>query len=127
MTTIGGDIESISFAGRDFNVPTGSDWKLMTGGFKNAIGMNGNGTGRLLKTRVPFSLKGGELDCDLSRGDVEFLQDIADSKRFEVIAITFVDSTVYQGKAQLIDDIEYSAQNATISCSFEGTGKATKQ
>ena len=127
MTAVGGPIEEVSINGRIFPVASDADVSRKLGGTQNDVAMNGDGSGRLIKSRVPFELSGLMLECDDSRGDHEFLQDVADGQDFVPVAITFASGEVYQGTAQITDDLAYSSANSTISVSLKGPGKGVKQ
>jgi len=127
MTAIGGSIEEISFAGRVFAVPADNEAQLKVGGFENEVQANGNGTARLIKTRVPNAVAGLTVEIDHTNGDLQFLQLRANSKIFEVLSITLVDGSVYQGLAQIVGELQASSQSATASVSFAGPGELTKQ
>jgi len=120
MAAIGGSIESVSYAGRDFAVAADSDASIKTGGFENEVMSNGNGTVRLVKTRVAHAITGVQIEIDHSRGDLLFLQERANSKVFEVLAITLVDGSVYQGISQITGELSGSTQSATVTVSFGG-------
>jgi hypothetical protein len=127
MTAIGGSIEEISFAGRVFAVPADNEAQLKPGGFENEVQANGNGTARLIKTRVPNSVSGLTVEIDHTNGDLQFLQLRANSKIFEVLSITLADGSVYQGLSQIVGELQVSSQSATASVSFAGPGELTKQ
>lgn len=127
MAPVGGSIESVNINGRTFAVAADADANRKIGGFENEVLSNGDGTARLIKTRVPFSKEGLTLSVDDDRGDQEFLQDIADSKGFVPINATYASGAVWQGSGQLTGDLVYSSQAATASVNIMGTGKLTKQ
>ena len=72
-------------------------------------------------------LTGNVVECDDTRGDHEFLQDVADAGDLVPVAITYVDGTVYQGRAVPSSEINYSNQAATLSFDMTGAGKFTPQ
>jgi hypothetical protein len=123
----GGSVESVSVAGRTFSVPADSEYQVKLGGWENEIQPNGDGTSRLVKTRVPWSLTGGAVSVDDDNGDLEFLQERADSSRFEVCTITLTSGAVYQGTGIPAGEIQKSTQSTTASVDFIGQGKLTKQ
>lgn len=127
MTTVGGSIESITIKGRNFAVASDADAQRKLGGFENEVQSNGNGTARIVKTRVPWSLSGVTVEVDDARGDQEFLQEIADAKDFVDILITLASGVSYQGRGTLVEALEGSTQNATAELSMMGPGQATKQ
>jgi hypothetical protein len=120
-------METVSIAGREFPVAADADAQRKLGGFENELQANGNGTVRLIKTRVPWSITGLTIEIDDDAGDHEFLQDLADRKTFEVITFTYASGVTYQGTGQVTGEVQYGNQNTTATLSLGGPGKATKQ
>lgn len=127
MTAVGGSLESINLKGRTFSVAADADVARKLGGFENEVEVNGDGSGRLIKTRVPFSKEGITISVDDDRGDQEFLQNLANLKDFFAINATYASGAVWQGDGQLTGDLVYSSQSATAAINVKGTGKLTKQ
>lgn len=127
MPAIGGSIQSISIRGRLFPVASDAEANINLGGFQNEVASNGNGTARLLKTRVAWMVDGLQVEIDHGRADLEFLQEIADGLEFVDFTIELVDGTVYQGEGQLVDEIQASTQSATATITAHGQQKLTQQ
>jgi len=127
MAAIGGSIESVSLGGRLFAVPADLETNRKLGGFENEIQTNGNGTARIIKTRVPLSIDGLSVEIDDARADQEYLKTLADGKDFFTIAITYASGVSYSGKAQIVGEFQASSQNATCTISLMGPGILTKQ
>lgn len=127
MAATGGSLESVSLDGREFAVAFDSEVQRKLGGTENEIQMNGNGTGRIIKTRVGWSLDGLTVEVDDSREDQEFLQDLADSNDYFTVAVTYASGETYQGSGQIVAEFQASSQSATAAVSLMGTGKLTKQ
>jgi hypothetical protein len=127
MAAIGGSIESVSLGGRLFAVPADLETNRKLGGFENEIQTNGNGTARIIKTRVPLSIDGLSVEIDDARADQEYLKTLADGKDFFTIAITYASGVSYSGKAQIVGEFQTSSQNATCTISLMGPGILTKQ
>lgn len=127
MAAVGGSIESVTINGREFPVAADAEAQRKLGGFENEVLANGDGGARLIKTRVPLSIDGLTVETDDSRGDHEFLQEIADSTDFVAIAITYASGETYQGTAQITGEMQSSSQSATAAVSLMGPGKLTKQ
>lgn len=125
--SVGGSIESVNLDGRNFAVAADAEAQRKLGGFENEVQSNGNGTARLIKTRVPLSINGLTIEIDDNRDDQEFLQRISNLNDFFAIAITYASGLTYQGSAQLVDETQYSSQNATASVSLMGPGILTRQ
>ena len=127
MTAIGGSIESVTLEGRTFPVPADVEVTRKLGGFENEVQANGDGSARMVKTRVTHSVDGLTVEVDDDRGDQEFLQELADRNDFFVLAITYASGVVYQGLAQIVGEFTSSSQNATAAISLMGPGILTKQ
>ncbi len=127
MAAVGGSIEEITLSGRPFAVTADAEAQRKLGGFENEVQANGNGTARIIKTRVPLSIDGLTVEVDDGRGDQEFLQDLADRNNFFVVAITYASGSTYQGTAQMVGENPASSQSATAVVSLMGPGRLTKQ
>lgn len=127
MAAVGGSIESISIAGRNFAVASDAEANRKLGGFENEVAANGNGTARIVKTRVPWSLDGITVEVDDSRGDQEFLQDIANGNEFVAVSMTLASGFTYQGQGVITGEMQASSQNASASISLMGPGEMSRQ
>lgn len=127
MAAVGGSIESITLDGRNFGVAADAESQRKLGGFENEVQANGNGTARIIKTRVPLSLDGLTVECDDARGDHEFLQALSNRNDFFPVAITYASGRTYQGRAQIVGELQTSSTNATAAVSLMGPGELTLQ
>lgn len=127
MPAVGGSLESITMDGREFPVAADVEAQRKLGGWENELLANGNGTSRLIKTRVPWSLEGVVVEIDDSRGDHEFLQALADRFDFFPTALTYASGFTYQGSGQIVSDMQASSQNASAAVSLMGTQTLTRQ
>ena len=127
MAAIGGSIQAVTLQGRNFPVAADAEAQRKIGGFENEVLSNGDGGARMIKTRVPLMIEGIALEVDDSRGDHEFIQDLADLKDFFAITITLASGITWQGSAQITGDLQASTQNATMPVSLSGPGKLTRQ
>jgi hypothetical protein len=127
MPATGGSIESVTLDGREFAVAADAEAARKLGGFENEVQANGNGTARIIKTRVPLSIDGLTLEIDDGRGDQEFLQELANANDYFSLAITYASGVTYQGSAQIVGEAAASSQSATAGISFMGPGILTKQ
>lgn len=127
MSAVGGSIEEVTLSGRSFAVAADAEAQRKLGGFENEVLANGNGTARIIKTRVPLAIDGLTIEVDDSRADQEFLQELADRPDFWVLAITYASGITYQGTAQIVGENPASSQSATAAISLMGPGVLTKQ
>jgi len=127
MSATGGSIESVNFDGRNFAVAADADSGRKLGGSENEFQPNGDGTGRLIKARVGWSLDGLTIEVDDTRGDQEFIQDLADRTDFWPVAVTYASGAVYQGTGQIVGENPASSQSTTAAVALMGPGKLTRQ
>lgn len=127
MPANGGSIESVTLDGRNFAVAADAEAQRKLGGFENEVQANGDGTARLIKTRVPLAIDGLTLEVDDDRGDHEFLQALANRNDYYPIAITYASGVTYQGRAAITGEMQASSQSAMASVSLMGPGELTKQ
>jgi len=123
----GGPIEEISLDGRSFSVAADADTQRKLGGFENEVAPNGNGTARMLKTRVPWSLTGINVDINDDNNDHEFLQALADGQRYFPVAVTYASGAVYQGTGQITGEVQYNNTNTTAALNLAGEQTMTQQ
>jgi hypothetical protein len=127
MPAVGGPIENISIRGRLFPVASDAEATKMLGGFTSEVQSNGDGTARLVKSRVPWSIDGLQVEINDARADHEFLQEIADGHDFVPITMTLASGVCYQGTGIVADEIGSSSQNATATIKLSGPGNLTQQ
>jgi osmotically-inducible protein OsmY len=127
MTAIGGSIESITLNGRNFPIAADAEAQRKLGGFENEVQSNGDGTARMIKTRVPLMIDGLTAEVDDARADHEFLQSLANLQDYFPIAITYASGITYQGRATITGEFQASSQSATASISLMGPGELTQQ
>lgn len=124
---IGGSIESVSIDNQLYAVAADADATMSLGGFSNEVQPNGNGTARIIKTRVPWSLTGLSLAIDDDANNQEALQTIADGNIYVPITIRMASGVTYQGSGTITDNIERSTQSATVTVSLSGQGSLSQQ
>lgn len=124
---VGGSIESVTLDGREFAVAADADTQRKLGGFENEVQANGNGTARVIKTRVPAMIDGITVEVDDERGDHEYLQGLSNRRSFFPVAITYASGAVYQGLLQITGELQFGNQNSTASMSLSGPGELTRQ
>jgi len=124
---IGGSIESITIDSQPFAVAADADATMSLGGWSNEVQPNGNGTSRIIKTRIPWTLSGLTVAIDDDSGNQAFLQSIADGNQWVPCTIRMASGVIYQGTGTVTDNIERSTQSATCTVSLSGQGKLTQQ
>jgi len=127
MAAVGGSVESVTLDGRIFPVAFDADISRKLGGVENENMLNGDGTSRLIKTRVAWSLSGLVLESDDSRGDHEFVQALANRNSYFPIALTYASGETYQATGQISGEMNASSQSATLTVDVSGPGELTQQ
>jgi hypothetical protein len=115
-----GPIESVTLAGRRFSVAGDADGNKDLGGFSNDMQMNGDGTMRMVKTRIPALLEGITLDYDEDRGDLEYLQELRGGMELFDVSITECAGVIHSGSMQLTGDLKASTMNGTVPVTLTG-------
>lgn len=127
MPAVGGSIISVTIRGRIFPVASDAEANKKLGGFENEVQANGDGTARLVKTRVPWSIDGLQVEINDDRGDHEFLQEIADGLDYVSITMELTSGTVYEGTGTVTDEVQASSQSATATIKLGGPGTLAAQ
>jgi len=124
---VGGSIESVTLDGRNFAVASDAEAQRKPGGFENEVMANGDGTARLIKTRVPLSYTGLVLEVNDSKDDEAFIQDLANRKDFFPITVTHASGFAFSASAQIVGENPTSSQSATKAIDLAGPGVITIQ
>lgn len=123
----GGPIQSVSIRGRIFPVAGDADVSRVLGGFTSEVEMNGDGSGRIVQTAVPWKLENVTLSLDDTNGGAEFLQEVANSQSFSTISITLRSGLTYSGQGTVTGDFSSSTMNSTCQVTLSGPGTLTLQ
>jgi len=118
---VGGPFESHTIDGRRFVCDSDDDAQLQIQGLGNEVKMAGDGSMRLLKSRVAGTLEGTNLVYDESNGDDDFLIESRDKKEFLNYSGTEVDGTIWTGLVQITGDLKFSAKTKTVPVTLTGT------
>lgn len=127
MAAVGGYIQALTLDGRNFAVTADSDPQRTLGGDVNTSEANGDKSARLIKSVILPSIDGLTIEVDDSRGDAEFLQELANRKDYFPVAITYASGITYQGTSQIEGEFPYASQSTTAGISLKGTGNLTQQ
>lgn len=123
-----GSIVEISIDGRSFKAASDADGSTKYGGIENEFQANGDGeTGRLIQTRVGWSLTGVSIAIDDENDDLEYCEEIKRSGRFVPIKAVYADGTVRSGRGNITGELTVSSMSGTADMSFEGAGVFAKQ
>ena len=122
---IAGAMRSFTIRGRAFKVAHDGSGNKIMGGRNNEIAMNADGSFRTIQTVIPGSFNDIGVECDDSRGDQEFLQEIADSGLPEPVVATYAANISYTGDVVIAGEISKDENTGLISLSCQG-GPLTK-
>lgn len=125
--TVSGSIESISIRGRIFAVAADADASRKMGGFENEVQANGDGSARIVKTRVPWSIGGLTVSVNEDQADQEFLQEIADGNDYVPMTVTFASGVTFQGRGIITGEVVMQSQASTAELNLMGPGELTQQ
>ena len=126
MSAIGGPLETISIAGREFRCTADADVSRKFGGFENEYQSNGDGSARMIKTPVTWQLGGVAVEIDNDNNDQEYLESVKDSQDDVDIVATYTDGNSYTGRGNIEGELTYSNNSAAASFDLKGPGKLKK-
>jgi hypothetical protein len=124
---VGGSIEALNINGRNFPVAADAEGNRKLGGFEVEVEANGDGTARIVKTRVPWALDSIVLEVNDDRADQEFLQEIANGNSFVPISMTLASGITYQARGTIVGEVQMNTQNSTATISLKGPGTLEQQ
>ena len=90
------------------------------GGRKNEIQMNGDGSTRTIQSVVPGAFTDIQFEIDDSRGDQEYLQDIADQGLAVPCVATYASNTSFTGRLTITGEINADESTGIATMSFMG-------
>lgn len=126
MAAIGGSLKSMEIAGRYFSSPADTDIKYSLGGYNNDAKPTGDGKGIVTQTMTLCSASGCVVVADASKGDLEYLQDFANSGKFRPVVLNFAGGESYSANMQINGELSASTQSATASFDLMGEGTMKK-
>jgi len=118
--SVGGPFESHTLNGRRFVCDADDDAQIQIQGFSNEVKVAGDGSNRLLKSRVPGTLEGCNIVYDPSNGDDDFLVELKNEKDYINYSGTECDGTIWTGRVQITGDLKFSAKNKTVPVTLTG-------
>ncbi|GHU13044.1 hypothetical protein FACS1894161_2550 [Spirochaetia bacterium] len=121
MAGVGGPFESHTINGRRFVCDAEDDAQIQLQGFSNEVKVAGDGSLRLLKSRIPGTLEGTNIIYDPFNGDDDYLVKCRSGKEMLEYSGTDVDGTIWTGLVQITGDLKFSAKNKTVGLTLTGT------
>jgi hypothetical protein len=121
MGMIAGPFESHTLNGRRF-VPDGEDSaQLQLNGKSNEVKPAGDGTNRVIQSRIAGTLEGSNLVFDPANGDDDFLQELRNGGKFFDYSGTSNDGIIWAGSVQITGDLKFDYKAGTVSVTLTGT------
>ncbi len=127
MPAVGGSIASVTLNGRDFPVAADADSQRKFGGDENEVEANGDGSGRLIKTRVPWKIDGLTLAIDDTRADHSYLQGLVNLSDFFPVTAAYASGNIFQGTGQITGEFQVGSQASTGAVTLSGPGNLSPQ
>ena len=126
MGAIGGPLETVAIAGREFRCTADADVSRKLGGFEGEYQANGDGSARRIMTPIMWMLGGMTVEVDDDNGDQEFLESVKNSQDDVDIVATFVSGANYAGRGNINGELSYSNNSAAASFDLSGPGELKK-
>lgn len=127
MAPVGGSIQKVSLDGNNYAVTADTDSNKKLGGVENDVQANGDGTARLLKTRIALSVDGLVISIDDTTGDAEIIENLKLRNDFFPIIVYYASGAIWQGVGQITGETPGSSATATMTISLMGPGILTRQ
>lgn len=118
--SIHGAIRSMTIQGRAFQAAHDSGGNRQMGGRNNEVQMNGDGSFRTIQSVMPGAISDVNLEIDDTRGDLEYLQGIADEGLPVPVVVTYAANVSYTGDLVIVGEISKDENTGTATMSFQG-------
>jgi hypothetical protein len=120
MSKIAGDAKLITVGDRSFE--GGGPINCVVGGVKKDVLPTGNG-GKLYKVeRLPWSITGVKLPCDIIAGELVYLQNIASSTEDVACGFELQDGTAMTGTGSIVGEVQYNGDTGMAEFDMKGVG-----
>ena len=118
---VGGPFTSHVLNGRRFVCDADDTAQLTTQGKTNEVKPNGDGSNRVIQSRIPGKLVGTNLCFNPENGDDDFLNELRDSGAFFDYSGTANDGSVWSGSVQITSELVFDFKEGTVPVDFAGT------
>lgn len=116
-----GDIRQFTLKGRELDIKgEDANVNIDLGGYTNEVGMTGNGKVQVTQRRKTAAITDVPISLDDTRGDLEFLQEIADAGEPVPVTITLASGVTYAGSMVLTGDLAKATGDGTVSIELRG-------
>lgn len=119
-TVRAGDIKQIIIHDREFDPKEGSSTTFRTAGYKNESSSTGNGGISTKQNRKLGGFDSVGISLDNSKGDLEYLQEKADSGEAGNSSITLADGSTYAGDLVIQGEIDASSDGGSTEITALG-------
>jgi hypothetical protein len=116
----GGTPLGLTVNGKTFDIAADANPTVMTGGFENEAAITGNGNLHVNRNRKLAGFEGLDISIDPSRGDFEYLQQLADNGEPVNVVLTLASGKSYGGFLSVDSTLEYAGGDGTASLSMHG-------
>lgn len=120
MTVRGSDIRQMMIGGREFDVAPESNVTYRLSGFSNESSPTGNGGMHTVQRRKLGGFESLPLSVDATRGDVEYLQDLADAGEPVACSMAVANAT-YAGALTIQGAIDPNTGDGQVEISALGS------
>ena len=111
---------------RSFPVKSDDNATIDLGGFTSERAINGDGTGRKVRTRKGWEIANINLAVSIPDEDVEFLQEVQNSPKDAQIIYEHSDGFTYQGIGSIEGDIKPTTNDGYAGLTLTGSGELKK-
>ncbi len=123
MMAVGGDIKAIKINGQTYPVASDSSVTI-SGGIKNEVQSNGDGSTRLLVTNTPWTMSGLKISLG-EDGTFENLTKVKELAKYVTIVLTKFDGATLTAQGTIVDDLSEDTKTLTAEVTLSGGGRPT--
>ena len=121
MATVrGGDIKQFMLGGREFDIAPEANVTYRLSGYSNESSPTGNGGMHTTQSRKLGGIDAIPLSVQTDRGDVEFLQQIADAGEPVPCTITLINGDAYSGKLTIQEALDPNTGDGQVEVTIAG-------
>jgi hypothetical protein len=118
----GGDIRQIMIGGREFDPAPEGAVKIILSGFVNENRPTGNGRLHTKQTRKLGGFDDLAISVDPERGDIEYLQGLANGQEAFSASISLPSGVIYSGTGcQIEGELNYDSGDGQVELAIRGT------
>jgi len=111
---------------RSFSIKADDNVSVNLGGNTSEIIMNGDGTANKHLTRKAWEISDINVAVDLTQGDIEFLQEVQNSRLPATIVYKHNEDVTYSGIGTIVGDLNGTFSDGYVSLTLSGGGVLSK-